>query len=140
MARVLGVDLGARRIGLARSDETGTLASPLRVLRRTADRELDHRAIVDAAHEEDAARIVVGLPISLNGSEGPAARAVRDEVEQLRIVAGSDLPGVVHDERWTTVTADRGLADAGVRGRARREVVDAAAAAVMLQAWLVGAR
>ena len=140
MARVLGVDLGARRIGLACSDATATLASPLKVLARTGDRTLDHEAILDVAHEEGAEQIVVGLPISLNGSEGPAARATRDEVDALQIAAGRDLPVVVHDERLTTVTADRELAEAGVRGRARREVIDAAAAAVMLQSWLDGAR
>ncbi|MSO79210.1 MAG: Holliday junction resolvase RuvX [Acidimicrobiia bacterium] len=140
MARVLGVDLGARRIGLACSDVTGTLASPLTVLERSGDVRLDHAAIVAAAREAEAERIVVGLPLSLDGSDGPAARAARTEVDDLSTVAGPDLPVSVHDERLTTVSAERNLAAAGVKGRARRKVIDSAAAAVMLQSWLEGAR
>jgi putative Holliday junction resolvase len=140
MARVLGVDLGAARIGLACSDATGTLASPLAVLARSGDRARDHVAIVAAAHEADAERIVVGLPISLDGREGPAARAVKEEVEELAAVAGPELPVVLHDERFTTVSAERNLQAVGVRGRARRDKIDAAAAAVMLQSWLEGPR
>jgi len=133
---VLGVDLGARRIGLARSDPSGTLASPASVLTRSGDRDADHRAILDAAREAGADRIVVGLPISLSGDEGPAARGVRDELDELRAAAGDELIIEVHDERFTTVTANRALAAAGHRGPARRQSIDAAAAAVMLQSWL----
>jgi putative Holliday junction resolvase len=136
MARVLGVDLGAVRIGLACSDPTGTLASPLTVLMRSGDVAADHRAIVAAAREAGAERIVVGLPRSLDGSEGPAARATQREVEALAECAGPDLPVSMHDERFTTVGAQRRLSDAGVKGRSQRGVVDAAAAAVMLQSWL----
>ena len=134
--RVLGVDLGSRRIGLAVSDPGGVIASPLDVLTRNATHDDDHRAIVDAARTQNAVAIVVGLPRSLSGREGPAARAVRSEVAQLRAAAGDDLPVEVHDERLTTVTAERDLVGAGVRRRRRREVVDAVAAAVMLQSWL----
>ena len=137
---MLGVDLGSRRIGLARSDVTGTLASPLRVLERSGDVIADHRAIVAAARAEDADRIVVGFPRSLSGDEGPAARAVRAEVEELRVVAGDDVTVVVHDERFTTVTAERHLVEAGVGRAARRRVRDAAAAAVMLQSYLEASR
>lgn len=140
MARVLGVDLGARRIGLACSDPTGSLATPLTVLERSGDVARDHAAIVAAARDAEAERIVVGLPLSLDGSDGPAARATRTEVEALATAAGPDLPVSVHDERFTTVSAERSLAAAGVRGRARRQVIDAAAAAVMLQSWLEGDR
>jgi putative Holliday junction resolvase len=140
MARVLGVDLGARRIGLACSDVTGTLASPLTVLERSGDVDRDHAAIVAAAHEAEVERIVVGLPLSLDGSDGPAARAARVEVDEIAAAAGPGLPVSVHDERLTTVSAERNLAAAGVKGRARRKVIDAAAAAVMLQSWLEGSR
>jgi putative holliday junction resolvase len=140
MARVLGVDLGARRIGLACSDVTGTLASPLMVLERTGDRARDHAAIVAAARDAEADSIVVGLPVSLDGSDGPAARAARSEVAELAAVSGPDLPVSVHDERLTTVSADRNLAAAGVKRRDRRKVIDSAAAAVMLQSWLEGVR
>ncbi len=140
MARVLGVDLGARRIGLACSDVTGTLASPLMVLERTGDVARDHAAIVAAAREAEAERIVVGLPLSLDGSDGPAARAARVEVDDLTAVAGPDLPVSAHDERLTTVSAERNLVAAGVKRRARRKIIDSAAAAVMLQSWLEGER
>lgn len=139
MARVIGVDLGARRIGLACCDVTETLASPLTVLERSGDRVRDHRAIIAAARDAGAEQVVVGLPISLDGSEGPAANAVLGEVEELRDSMKGEMPVVVHDERLTTVSAERALAEAGVRGPARRRVIDAAAAAVMLQSWLDGA-
>jgi putative Holliday junction resolvase len=140
MARVLGVDLGARRIGLACSDPTGTLATPLTVLERSGDVARDHAAIVAAALDAEAERIVVGLPLSLDGSDGPAARTTRAEVEALATAAGSQLPISLHDERLTTVSAERELMAAGMRGRARRKIIDAAAAAVMLQSWLEGER
>ncbi|MET0921351.1 MAG: RuvX/YqgF family protein, partial [Acidimicrobiia bacterium] len=75
VSRVLGVDLGGVRIGLAASDPSGVLASPLRVLRRGGDHAADHAGIMAAAREIDATRIVVGLPLSLDGKLGPAARA-----------------------------------------------------------------
>src|SRR5687767_7893572 len=120
MPRVLGVDLGARRIGLACSDPSGTLASPAGVLERSGDPARDHRAIVDTAKELQAERIVVGLPTSLSGREGRAANEARREVDELRAVAGPELPVSLHDERLTTVIAERRLGDAGVRGRRRR--------------------
>lgn len=139
MARVLGVDLGTRRIGLALSDPSGVLASPLAVLERSGDRAADHRAILEAAREAEAERIVVGLPLSLSGRAGPSARAAAAEVAELTELAAAEaLPVETHDERLTTVSAERALAAAGVRGRARRRVVDKVAAAVMLQSWLDG--
>jgi putative Holliday junction resolvase len=134
--RVLGVDLGAKRIGLALTDPTRTVASPHAVLARARTRAADHRAIVAAARELGATLIVVGLPRSLSGREGPAARAARAEVDELRSVAGPDLEVVVHDERFTTVVAERALREARMGRNARREVVDKIAAAVMLQSWL----
>jgi len=133
--RALGVDLGERRIGLALSDPSRTVASPHAVLRRSGDRAVDRRAIVDAARTEGANVIVVGLPLSLSGRTGPAAEAALQEVEALRSVAG-DIEIVVHDERLTTITAERALNEAGMKRDAQRQVVDKVAAAVMLQAWL----
>jgi len=135
----LGVDLGTRRIGLALSDPSRTLATPHEVLRRSGDPAADRRAIVDTARRQDANVIVVGLPLSLSGRSGPAARAALEEVEALRAVAG-DIEVTVHDERLTTVTAERALTEAGLRREARRRVVDKVAAAVMLQSWLEQAR
>lgn len=137
MGRVLGVDLGTRRIGLALSDPLGVMASPLAVIERRGDVAADHRAILEAAREAEADRIVVGLPLSLSGRAGPAARAAATEVAALADAAGG-LPVETYDERLTTVTAERALAAGGVRGQARRRVVDKVAAAVMLQAWLDG--
>ncbi|HUI48642.1 MAG TPA: Holliday junction resolvase RuvX [Acidimicrobiia bacterium] len=133
--RVLGVDLGERRIGLALSDPSRSIASPHAVIRRGPDRDADRREIVEAARAAGADVIVVGLPLSLSGREGPAARAAIAEVDELRALAVG-IEVTVYDERLTTVTAERVLDEAGVRRDARRAVVDKIAAAVMLQAWL----
>jgi putative Holliday junction resolvase len=136
--RVLGVDLGGRRIGLALSDPTRTVASPLDVLTRGRAHADDHRAILDAARANDAKTIVVGLPLSLSGETGPAARAVLAEVDELRAAAGDDFTVEAYDERLTTVTAERSLREARMRRDARKRVVDKVAAAVMLQSYLEG--
>ena len=132
---MLAVDLGERRIGLALSDPTGTLASPLRTLKVTGDPERDRRAVVSAAREAEAQVIVVGLPRSLSGREGPAARRARGEAAALAELAG-EIEVELHDERFTTRDADRALAATGKRGRERRARVDAAAAAIILQSYL----
>jgi putative Holliday junction resolvase len=137
LTRVLGVDLGSRRIGLALSDPTATVATPHSVLQRSGDAAADRRSIVGAAHESHAGTIVVGLPLSLSGRQGPAARAALDEVEALRALAEPVGISVdTYDERLTTVIANRQLAAAKVKGRSRRRVVDEVAAAVMLQSYL----
>jgi putative Holliday junction resolvase len=136
MTRAVGVDLGSRRIGIAVSDPTGTLASPYDVVERSGDRAQDHRRLAELAADVGAEHIVVGLPMSLDGTLGPAARAVLDEVDELR--ATTSVPVETYDERLTTVTADRALREQGLDGRQRRKVVDKAAAAVLLQAWLDG--
>jgi len=135
VARVLAVDLGERRIGLALSDPSGTLASPLRTIEVSGDPERDRLAVVDAAREAEAQVIVVGLPRSLSGREGPAARRARAEASALSEAAGG-IRVELHDERFTTREADRALADAGKRRRERRAHVDAAAAAIILQSYL----
>jgi putative Holliday junction resolvase len=140
MGRVLGVDLGSRRIGLAISDPGRTVATPAGVLTRSGDAAGDHRTILAKARETGADRIVVGLPLSLSGEAGPAARAVLEEVEALRVEAGKGMRVETHDERMTTVTADRALRAAGTKRGRRRQVVDEVAAAVMLQAYLDGRR
>lgn len=135
MPRVLGVDLGTRRIGLALTDPLGVTAAPHAVLVRAASKRDDHDAIVRAAREADADRIVVGLPRSLDGRLGPSGRRVLSEVGELRRRAGG-LAVEVHDERFSTVTAEAALVEGGVRRRERRGRVDAVAAAVILQSWL----
>ena len=136
MGRALGVDLGERRVGLALSDAGRVLASPFAVLERSPDREALHRAIVRIARDEECTVVVVGLPLSLDGSLGRAAEGVLEEVAVLRGAAGADLAVEVHDERLTTVTAQHALIEARMRRDARRRVVDKVAAAVMLQSWL----
>jgi putative Holliday junction resolvase len=135
------VDLGERRIGLALSDPLGITAGPHAVIERSATPEADHRAILAAALEVEAECIVVGLPLSLSGRVGPAAQAALAEAEELRRAAAeAGIRVETYDERLTTVTAERALSAGGVRGRARRRLVDQVAAAVMLQSWLDGRR
>ena len=132
--RAVALDLGTRRIGVAASDPGGVLASPRTTLERSGDPALDHRRIAELVAEEEATTVVVGLPLSLDGSIGPAARAVLDEVVDLAAVLR--VPVVTHDERFTTVTAHEQLRAAGMGGRRRRSVVDQQAATVLLQDWL----
>lgn len=132
--RALGIDLGARRIGVALSDSAGSLATPYEVVARSGDRARDHRRIAALAEEAGAECLVVGLPLSLDGSTGPAAQAALAEADELAEATG--LPVEMWDERLTTVTADRDLIALDLKAPARRRIVDKVAAAVMLQAWL----
>jgi putative Holliday junction resolvase len=132
--RVLALDLGSKRIGVAVSDPTELIASPDRVIPRTGSKAADRRAIAAAVEEWGAELVVVGLPLSLSGADGPAARATREETAEL--AAALPVPVVLHDERLTTVTASRSLQEAKMTGDARRRVVDKVAAAVLLQAFL----
>jgi putative Holliday junction resolvase len=134
--RALGIDLGSVRIGLALSDPTRTVATPLSVLQRNPDHGADHRAIADVIAAHDVTTVVVGLPLSLSGAKGPAARAAESEIEELRQALGAGIVVVAHDERLTTITAERSLDEARVRRADRVAVVDKIAAAVMLQSWL----
>ena len=141
MNRVLGVDLGTRRIGLAASDPSGVLASPYSTRVRAGSVDDDHRAILAAANEVGATRIVVGLPRSLDGGMGPAARSALDEIDALRDLArAAGIKVDTYDERFTTMIAQRNLRDANPRRNQRRRAVrddiDASAAAVILQSWL----
>jgi putative Holliday junction resolvase len=138
--RALGVDLGSVRIGLALSDPTRTVASPHSVLRRARAHDDDHRAIAEIATANDVTTIVVGLPLSLSGAKGPAAKAAESEIEAIRLAVGPAVEVIAHDERLTTVTAERSLDEARVRRADRAAVVDKIAAAVMLQAWLESPR
>lgn len=135
--RVVGLDLGSRRIGVAVSDPGGILASPHLVLDRGKDHGADHRVIAGVVADAAAERVVVGLPLSLDGTEGPAALKVLVEVDELRAVLA--VPVECHDERFSTVSAHRALqAAGGMKAPARRRVVDKVAAAVLLQSWLDG--
>jgi putative Holliday junction resolvase len=130
-----GVDVGTVRVGVARSDPTGILASPVTTLTRDPDgRDLDELARL--IREAQAVGVVVGLPTTLSGREGRSAEMARDYAAQLaeRI---APLSVQLLDERLTTVSAERKLHRSGVRGsRAVRGIIDQAAAVELLQHWL----
>ncbi len=132
--RALGIDLGSKRIGVALSDSAGTVAVPYEVVTRTKDRQRDHRRLLELAQEAEVECVVVGMPYSLDGSEGPAARRARAEIEVLRRVL--PVPVETYDERLSTVTADRSLREMQLGAGARRRMVDSVAASVILQSWL----
>ncbi len=132
--RALGIDLGTKRIGVALANSDGTLATPYEVVARSGDRTRDHDAIAALAEETGAVALVVGLPLSLDGSVGAAASSALAEADDLAVATG--LPVEMWDERLTTVSADRDLMALDLGAQARRRVVDKVAAAVMLQAWL----
>lgn len=134
--RALGVDLGTKRIGIATSDASGTIATPLVVLQRSGSREQDHRAIAKIVEEYEARCVVVGLPLNMDGTSGEAARAAMSEAGQLASVV--NVPVLTYDERRTTVTADSILMQQKMNAQERRKVIDKVAAAVLLQAWLDG--
>ena len=138
MARALGLDLGERRIGVAVSDSGGRLATPYEVVQRSGSRERDHARLAELVAETEAELLVVGLPLSLDGSMGPAAENVADEVATLRTKLSVEV--VTWDERLSTVEAEHRLRAAGVRGKRKRRVVDQVAATVVLQSWLDAAQ
>ena len=131
--RLLALDVGDRRIGVAISDSLGILASPLATIRRRSE-ERDMRAVLDLADEREAGGIVVGMPLSLSGERGPQAR----RVERFRdaLAARTRLPVAEHDERYSTAEAERLLRETGADPSKDRARLDAAAAAVILQAYL----
>lgn len=134
--RVLAVDFGEVRVGLALSDETGTLASPLPTLRRRRGKRPPIKALEDLARDRGVAAVVFGLPLELDGSESDWTRQVRTVGEAL-----ADRLGVpVHfvDERLTSVEAERRVRGSGLRRsqREEKERIDAEAATLILQRWL----
>lgn len=132
--RVVGIDLGSRRIGLAVSDSGQTVATPSVVITRSGDTAVDHKAVASVVEEYGAVGAVVGLPLSLSGSSGPAAAAVHEEVEALGDMLRVEVETV--DERFTTRVASSAMRAAGRKARRQRDVIDAAAAAELLQTWL----
>jgi putative Holliday junction resolvase len=131
----LGVDVGTVRVGLAASDAAGLIASPVETLARDARGGADQRRIAAEVAEREALEVVVGLPVSLSGAEGPASRAVRGYAAELaRRVA--PVPVRLVDERMSTVSAHQALTASGRRGRRQREVVDQVAAVLILQTAL----
>lgn len=131
----LGLDVGSVRVGLAVSDPAGVLASPVETLARDTAGRSDQDAVLRLAQERSAVEVVVGLPRSLSGAEGEAARLARVYASELSALL-SPIPVRLVDERLTTVQSHRQLRESGVPGRAQRTVVDQAAAVLILQSAL----
>ncbi len=131
--RLLGVDIGEVRIGIALSDPTGTICTPLTTLDAQGAPD-DQERIAELAAEHEADAIVVGLPINMDGSHGPAARRAQAFSRMLRSV--SDLPVLLHDERLTSHQAEARLRAAGVQPSRNKAQIDAAAAALILESFL----
>ena len=131
--RYLGLDVGDRVIGVAVSDETGTIASGMPTLRRVGPRK-DVRAIAELIRKHGAREVVVGLPRRLDGSLGPQAQKVLAFMEDLRPAAR--VPVVPWDERFTSVVAEQALVEADVSRRGRKGLVDKVAAILILQNYL----
>ena len=129
--RVLGVDWGEARIGLAVSDETGTIASPYKVIPNDADAA---KAVVNAAAVTGAEEIVIGYPLTLTGAEGPAAERVRNFARDVQ--SRVSVPIKLVDERFTTKAAEAKLRAAGASADRIKKTADAAAAALILQTYL----
>jgi putative Holliday junction resolvase len=132
IGRVLGLDPGQRRIGVAVSDSTRTIASPIRFI--DAKTDAVDRTLRDVCEEYEITLVVVGLPVNLDGSEGPSAKAAREFASRVAEATGCDVE--FQDERYTSKTAEAALIEGGVRRRARKEKRDQVAAAVMLQSYL----
>lgn len=137
MARVLGIDPGTKRVGIAVSDPTGTVAQPLSWIATEPEATLVER-LTRLAREQEAQELVVGLPWRMDGSQGPEARAARQLAGRLREASG--LPVTLVDERLTSVAAERALIAAGERRERRRQLSDQVAAALLLQGHLDSAR
>ena len=133
MARILGLDMGDRRIGVALSDPLGILASPLTIISRT-DEKTDIGAIVDIIRQKEVGRVIVGLPVSMDGSQGEQVEKVRAFVVEL--CRHTDTPVEYRDERLSTVSAKRIVQEARKTSRGTR--YDAVAAALILQSYLDG--
>ncbi|MGA2175697.1 MAG: Holliday junction resolvase RuvX [Verrucomicrobiota bacterium] len=131
--RVLGIDHGTKRVGLALSDETGTIAQPLEFLAAEPAEKLLSR-LRDIVAERKVAEILVGIPRNMNGTYGPAAEKARGFVAALEQVL--TVPVKTWDERLTSVQANRFLIETGMRREQRKERADQTAAAILLQSYL----
>lgn len=132
-ARLLGIDVGSKTLGLALSDVTCTIASGLTTLARRKF-SADAQSLLGLADEHGVAGFVIGLPINLNGTEGPRAQATRAFAKNLS--ARTPLAILLWDERWSTAAAERALLEADASRRRRTEVIDKVAATLILQGAL----
>lgn len=134
MGRVVGVDPGSARVGIAISDDARTIAFPRETITARGGWADAAARVKEALADEDVALLVVGLPLRLDGTEGEAARRARSFGEALGAAFGVEV--VFWDERLTTVAAERSLSEMGRRGAKRRDVVDQSAATILLQGYL----
>jgi putative Holliday junction resolvase len=132
--RVLAIDLGTKRIGLAVSDRLGLAAHPLPVLTRRGPRE-DLRELARVVRDHEVDRVVVGLPRLMSGEEGTAAAGARSFADSLKSAIG-EMDVDLWDERLTTVEAERMLIESNVKRRKRKQIIDSVAATLILQDWL----
>ena len=135
MKRILGVDFGDARTGLAVSDPLGLTASPAGCIYSTYDVETAKK-VASAAKEYGVGQIVVGLPVNMNGTEGPRAEKVRQFVKLLEAELGGDIPIALFDERCSTMAAHQILNVTETRGKRRKEVIDTLSAQIILQNYM----
>jgi putative holliday junction resolvase len=134
LLRILALDYGERRIGVAVSDPTGMLAQPLETIDRKRGKTGPLERIGQLVREYAVERIILGLPLHMDGRAGEEVATVQRFGAQ--VSARTGVPVEYLDERWTTVEAGRALQELGVRGQRRRERIDATAAAILLRAFL----
>lgn len=131
--RILGLDFGSHRIGIAISDPTGSMAQPLSVIEKRPD-DSEIKRILELVDEYNVDEVVVGLPVSMSGEIGAQAQVVLEYVEKLKNELR--VPVITWDERLTTSFAERALMESNVKRSRRKEIVDKVAAAVILQGYL----
>lgn len=129
----MGLDVGTKTVGVAVADELGITAQPITVVRRS-NLKADLAELIRLAADRSVDRFIVGLPLNMDGSEGPRALATRKFGDAL--AKASNLLIIYQDERLTTVAAERSLLEADVSRQKRREVIDQVAASLILQGWL----
>jgi len=134
--RILAVDWGERRIGLALSDETQTLAQPLTTLTRRAGKRFPMAQLLDHVTRNHVVGIIVGLPLDEAGAEGDAAHSARELADAIKRRVGEALEVTMWDERMTTARVLAAVREMGGSTRGRKEEVDAMAAALLLQHYL----
>ncbi len=134
MGRVMALDLGKIRIGIALSDIMGIIASGYQTFERTQDEQKDMLSLASLAKEKDCATIVIGLPLNMDGSIGASAKASYEFGEKLQAYTNAKI--AYWDERLTTASAERALLAADVKREKRKKIIDKVAATIILQSYL----
>jgi len=132
--RKMALDVGDARVGIAFSDPLSIIAGDGETYKVTKDRKKDLTYFADYAKRKECDLIVIGLPVNMDGTEGPRAEKTRAFASEL--AEYTDLPIVFQDERWSTVSAEKMLIESGVRREKRKDVVDLVAAKIILQSYL----